>query len=197
MIVTALFYAFALGLIISGALVVTVRRPITAVLFLIAAFANATGLMLLLGAEFMAFILLIVYIGAVAVLFLFVVMMLDARGDDFSPVPSRSFLWIAFCSNFLVLALVVVTACFWPSAGAAGAHVGQGGAQALGRILYTDFMYPFQLAGVILLTAMTGGVVLAGRKRGSVKRQNVFTQKKRAAQDVVSLRKVESGKGAL
>jgi NADH-quinone oxidoreductase subunit J len=197
MIVGAMFYFFASVLIASSVAVVSVRQPVSAVLFLILCFFNAAGLMLLIGAEFLAFILLIVYVGAVAVLFLFVVMMLDVKGEK-SALPLKRFLPISLGVGVVLLAQIITVAWFWPEGQVfASAVVEDENTRVLGRILYTDFIYPFQVSGLVLLTAMIGAIVLTSRKRSTVKRQNVQAQLDCRAEDVVTLHKVESGKGAL
>lgn len=197
MIVGALFYLFALVLIASAVAVVSVRQPVSAVLFLILCFFNAAGLFLLLGAEFLAFILLIVYIGAVAVLFLFVVMMLDVKGE--APATSLRKLWpVSLGVGAILLTQMILMGCLWPQAQAlAPASADIENTRALGRVLYTDFIYPFQVSGLVLLTAMIGAIALTQRGSRGTKRQNVQAQLDRRAEDVVSLRHVESGKGTM
>ncbi|MFA6280418.1 MAG: NADH-quinone oxidoreductase subunit J [Bdellovibrionales bacterium] len=197
MIAGALFCVFALVLIASAVAVVSVRQPVTAVLFLILCFFNAAGLFLLLGAEFLAFILLIVYVGAVAVLFLFVVMMLDVKGGSPS-APLKRFLPASLGVGAVLLAQMVVMAVTWPQAHVALPVVADmENTSALGRVLYTDFIYPFQVSGFVLLTAMIGAIVLTQRGPRGTKRQNVQAQLDRRAEDVVTLHDVKSGKGAL
>ncbi len=197
MIAGAMFYVFALVLIASAVAVVSVRQPVNAVLFLILCFFNAAGLFLLLGAEFLAFILLIVYVGAVAVLFLFVVMMLDVQGDAPRP-PLKRFLPMSLGVGAVLLVQVVVMAVFWPQAQAViSVATDIENTKALGRVLYTDFIYPFQVSGLVLLTAMIGAIALTQRGSRGTKRQNVQAQLDRRAEDVVSLHHVESGKGIL
>ncbi len=197
MIIGALFYLFALVLIASAVAVVSVRQPVNAVLFLILCFFNAAGLFVLLGAEFLAFILLIVYGGAVAVLFLFVVMMLDVKGDV-PRLPLKRFLPLSLGVGAVLLVQVVIMAAFWPEAHAVTSVAADSeNTKALGRVLYTDFIYPFQVSGLVLLTAMIGAIVLTQREPRGTKRQNVQAQLDRRAEDVVTLRHVESGKGAL
>lgn len=195
MIAGAIFYLFAFVLIAAAAGVVSVRQPVSAVLLLILCFFNAAGLMLLIGAEFLAFILLIVYVGAVAVLFLFVVMMLDVKGERSMRV-SKRFLPLSFGVGGLLLAQMTAMAWFWPDL-ATGAPVTAEAenTRLLGRVLYTDFIYPFQVAGLVLLTAMIGAITLAGRKRKNVKRQKVQDQLDCRARDVVTLHTPEIGKG--
>lgn len=200
MIAGLLFYMFALVLIMSAVFVVTARQPVTAVLFLILAFFNASGLFLLAGAEFLAFILLIVYVGAVAVLFLFVVMMLDVKGAP-PREALRAHLPIGLGVGGILLAQMIFALSFWPERSAAIAATASGGGasntHALGRILYTDYAYPFQVLGLILLVAMIGAIALTFRPARKIKKQNVWSQLDRRREDVVEVRKMDSGKGAL
>lgn len=199
MITGLFFYMFALVLIASAVMVVTARQPVHAVLFLILAFFNAAGLFLLLGAEFLAFILLIVYIGAVAVLFLFVVMMLDVRDTEKTPSLRRFLPW-AIGVGSVLLGQILALVWFQPSVTKAAprgvAAEAVENTRALGRILYTDYLYPFQMAGIILLVAMIGAIVLTLRQRKGVKRQNVWDQLDRRREDVIEICKVKSGEGA-
>lgn len=189
MIQTIAFYLFATLVIASGALTVFARNPVHSVLWLILAFFNAAGLMILLGAEFIAMLLIIVYVGAVAVLFLFVVMMLDV---DFAELRA------GFVKNLpLGIALAVVFAAelvFGLGAYRAGGIVmGMGGAnparegasniQAVGELLYTKYIFLFESAGLILLVAMVGAIVLTHRERKGVRPQNVAKQVARRPQD--------------
>ncbi len=197
-----LFYMFATVLVLSAVMVVASRNPVHSVLFLILAFFNAAGLFLLLGAEFAAFILVIVYVGAVAVLFLFVVMMLDI---DFEQL--RKGVWNSLPVGLLVGAVLasqlVMTAINWHSLQTAGgvilspaaANAAKTNTQAIGQILYTDYVYPFQIAGLILLVAMIGAIVLTLRDRGGVLRQNIGNQITRKRSDVLEIRKVQKGTG--
>ncbi len=192
------FYFFAGILLVSAALVISVRNPAHSVLFLIMAFFNGAGLFILLGAEFVAFVLIIVYVGAVAVLFLFVVMMLDI---DFAAVRKGArqhiVLGLAFGAVFLSELYVMFRA--WPRdpvASPAGAIDGElTNTEAIGRVLYTDYIYPFQVSGLILLAAMVGAIVLTLRIRYDVRRQNVGDQLAVRREDAVELRKVTPGTG--
>ena len=201
MIVQALaFYLFAFVTVASGVAVVSARNPVHSVLFLILAFFNSAGLFILLGAEFLAMILVIVYVGAVAVLFLFVVMMLDI---DFAEL-RRGFLQYlpiggAVGLVFLVELLIVLGGwAFAPAATrsiAAPIPANVTNTHALGELIYTHYMYLFQAAGLVLLVAMIGAIVLTHRRRGGVRRQNIADQIARRAEDTVEVRKVEVGKG--
>ncbi|MDX9689554.1 MAG: NADH-quinone oxidoreductase subunit J [Proteobacteria bacterium] len=200
MIAGLLFYMFALVLLASAVGVVTIRRPVPAVLLLILCFFNAAGLFLLLGAEFLAFILLIVYVGAVAVLFLFVVMMLDVRGQDDLRERSRRYLPVGLGMGGVLLVQMLIVALLWqePSSPVAQAAPEQvSNTVALGRVLYTDFIYPFQLAGVILLVAMVGAISLTLRKPRKIKKQKATEQILRRREDVIEIRKIKTGEGAL
>jgi NADH-quinone oxidoreductase subunit J len=192
------FYVFAALTVLAGAMVIVARNPVHAVLFLILAFFNAAGLFVLLGAEFLAMLLVIVYVGAVAVLFLFVVMMLDV---DFAELRA------GFIKNAplgllvggIVLAELVMVLGFrviQPGlAGKAAAPVAAGvsNTAALGQILYTQYVYFFQIAGLILLVAMIGAIVLTLRHKEGVKRQSIAAQNARAKATAMDVVKVPSG----
>lgn len=202
MIPETLFYLFSAVLLISGILVVSARNPVHAVLFLILAFFNAAGLFLLLGAEFVAFILLIVYVGAVAVLFLFVVMMLDINFADLRK-GMRSYLAAGLAVGGVILAQLVFVTGMWVmnpkvlSAAAQNSESKLDNAKALGNVLYTDYVYPFQVSGLILLVAMIGAILLTLRDRKDVRRQSVKQQLDRPISEIIEVVKVESGKGVL
>lgn len=198
MIATLAFYLFAAVLIGSAVMVVSSRNPVHSVLFLILAFFNAAALFLIAGAEFLAMILVIVYVGAVAVLFLFVVMMLDV---DFSALRQgfQRYAPIGGAVGAVLLAELVLVFASWRFADdAAGLRLnptpaGVDNTRALGRILYTDHVLLFQLAGLILLVAMIGAIVLTLRGKPNSKRQNIAAQVARAGS--VNLRKVPTGAG--
>jgi len=203
MIVTSLFfYLFAGMCVASGFMVIAARNPVHSVLFLILAFVNAAGLFVLLGAEFLAMILVVVYVGAVAVLFLFVVMMLDV---DFAEL-GQGFLdylpvGVPIGIVFLIELLLVV------GARAIGGEVPHAitapippissvsNTEALGEVLYTRYIYFFQVAGLVLLIAMIGAIVLTLRHKEGVKRQRAADQVARSRATAVELRKVRSGEG--
>jgi NADH-quinone oxidoreductase subunit J len=198
MIAAAAFYLFAAILIASAVMVVTSRNPVHSVLFLILAFFNAAALFLIAGAEFLAMILVIVYVGAVAVLFLFVVMMLDV---DFSAL-REGFQRYApvggIIGGILFLELLFIFGTWSFADDAAGLRLnptpeGVDNTRALGRILYTDHVWLFQTAGLILLVAMIGAIVLTLRGRPTSKRQDVGRQVARAGS--VNLRQVKTGAG--
>lgn len=191
------FYIFSIVLVASGVMVITVRNPVHAVLFLILAFFNAAGLFILLGAEFLAMILVIVYVGAVAVLFLFVVMTLDI---DFTELRSGSarYLPIALAVGVVLLAeLIFVVGSFAIAPGAIQPTSPDQvtNAAAIGRVLYTKYVYFFELSGGVLLVAMIGTIVLTLRHRSNAKRQNVGRQVGRLRADAVEVVEVETGKG--
>jgi NADH-quinone oxidoreductase subunit J len=198
MIAALAFYLFAAVLIASAVMVVTSRNPVHSVLFLILAFFNAAALFLIAGAEFLAMILVIVYVGAVAVLFLFVVMMLDV---DFSAIREGFQRYApigAVIGAILFLELIFVFGS-WSFADDATAlrlnptPAGVDNTRAIGRILYTDFVWLFQLSGLILLVAMIGAIVLTLRGRTTSRRQDISKQVSRAGS--VQLRQVRSGAG--
>jgi NADH-quinone oxidoreductase subunit J len=199
MIAAAAFYLFAAILIASAVMVVTQRNPVHSVLFLILAFFNAAALFLIAGAEFLAMILVIVYVGAVAVLFLFVVMMLDidfARLREgfqrYAPIGA-----VIGGILFLELLLVLGAWTFADQAGELRLAPSPGGAvtntEALGQLIYTDYVYLFQVAGLILLVAMIGAIVLTLRERPGTRRQSVAVQIARSGS--ISLEKVPVGAG--
>ncbi len=198
----AFFYLFAFVAVASAFMVIAARNPVHSVLYLILTFFNAAGLFLLTGAEFLAMILLVVYVGAVAVLFLFVVMMLDV---DFAELKSGSLQYApigALVGIILAAELVIVVAgySFAPELGTAVAHptpdiAVRHNTAALGDILYTDYIYLFQIAGMILLVAMIGAIVLTLRHKEGVKRQNIAAQVARTPATAIEVKKVETGKG--
>jgi NADH-quinone oxidoreductase subunit J len=201
MIVQAImFYVFAVLAVASGVLVVSSRNPVHSVLFLIVAFFNAAGLFVVIGAEFLAMILVIVYVGAVAVLFLFVVMMLDI---DFVQLRSGfvRYLPIGALVGFILLAELVLVIGSWvvapgvPSAAAASAAggVSLSNTRALGDILYTRYLFAFQASGLILLVAMIGAIVLTLRHRADVRRQSIAEQLARTRAQTVEVVKVPIG----
>ena len=198
MIISAIFfYLFSAVTIGSGVMVIGSRNPVHSVLFLILAFVNSAGLFMLLGAEFLAMILVVVYVGAVAVLFLFVVMMLDV---DFVQLRQGflSYLPIGAVIGVVLLAELIVVLGGWyfaPTATAAPVVplAAASNTAALGNILYTRYVLFFQAAGFILLVAMIGAIVLTLRHKAGVKRQSIAVQVARPA--IIDIRKVEPGKG--
>lgn len=199
MIEGILFYMFALVLLFSAVMVVTVRNPVHAVLFLVLAFFNGSALFLTLGAEFLAFVLLIVYVGAIAVLFLFVVMMLGAQTAQVRhTLKKEAPLALGIGGLLFVQMLVAVLA--WPVQEIMPAMQSMvettENTRALGHVLYTEFAFPFQISGLILLVAIIGAIVLTLRTRCKVKRQNVHDQMACDPKEVVELRHVKTGEGA-
>ena len=194
------FYLFSGVIVASAVMVIASRNPVHSVLFLILCFFNAAGLFILMGAEFLAMILVVVYVGAVAVLFLFVVMMLDVdfvelrRGMlNYLPVGGTIGLIL-----LVELALVVGSWVADPGAiqiAAAPTPAGMTNTEALGRILYTQYIYYFQAAGLVLLVAMIGAIVLTLRHKPGVKRQNVAAQVARGPATAIEIRKVKPGQG--
>jgi len=198
---TIAFYVFAVVAILSATLVVANRNPVYSVLFLVLTFFNAAGLFVLLGAEFLAMMLVVVYVGAVAVLFLFVVMMLDINFVELRQG------FVRYMPIGLIVGLVLVAELiFVLGSGAVAPVLGQaiamptppldqmGNTQALGTILYTHYFYLFQSAGLILLVAMIGAIVLTHREREGVKRQKIANQVARGRESVAVV-KVQSGSG--
>jgi NADH-quinone oxidoreductase subunit J len=195
------FYLFGAVAIAAAVMVIAARNPVHSVLFLILAFFNGAGLFILLGAEFLAFILVIVYVGAVAVLFLFVTMMLDV---DFAELRQGMLTYMPVGATIglillVELALVLGTWTITPEALRLVAAPTPDAAvitntEALGAILYTRYIYFFQAAGMILLVAMIGAIVLTLRHREGVRRQNIADQVARG-RDAVEVRKVRSGQG--
>jgi NADH-quinone oxidoreductase subunit J len=200
MITALAFYALAAILIASAVMVVTARNPVHSVLFLILAFFNAAGLFLIAGAEFLAMILVIVYVGAVAVLFLFVVMMLDIDFARLREGFQRYAPIGAVIGGILFLELLLVLGT-WRFTGAGDLRLapnpggGVSNTEAIGRLLYTDYVYLFQGAGLILLVAMIGAIVLTLRHKQGVKRQNISVQVARTPATAVEVVKVKPGQG--
>jgi NADH-quinone oxidoreductase subunit J len=194
------FYVLATVTIASALAVVTARNPVHSVLWLILSFFSAAGLFVLLGAEFLAMLLVVVYVGAVAVLFLFVVMMLDV---DFAQLRAgfARYLPLALVVATVLLVEMIIVSSAVAERGAAGrgavvaATPGLTNAEAIGRVLYTDFVYFFQAAGMILLVAMIGAIVLTLRHRPNVRRQSVSRQTSRLRKDSVEVVKVPTGQG--
>ena len=198
MIAAAAFYLFAGILIASAVMVVTSRNPVHSVLFLILCFFNAAALFLLAGAEFLAMILVIVYVGAVAVLFLFVVMMLDVDFAQLREGFQRYAPVGAVVGGILLLELLLVLGSWGFASDVEGLRLNPiqpevENTRALGRVLYTDHVWLFQLSGLILLVAMIGAIVLTLRGKPQSRRQDISRQVARAGS--VNLRKVPLGAG--
>jgi NADH-quinone oxidoreductase subunit J len=200
MITAILFYIFAAILLVSAAMVVSARNPVHSVLFLILAFFNAAALFLIAGAEFLAMILVIVYVGAVAVLFLFVVMMLDV---DFAELRSGYQRYLPVGATvgavlFVELAAVLGGWRLAPSAGQlrmSPIPSGVSNTEALGQVLYTDYVFLFQTAGLILLVAMIGAIVLTLRDRKSSRHQDIRRQTERTVVETLQMMSVSVGAG--
>ncbi|CBS87421.1 NADH-quinone oxidoreductase subunit J [Azospirillum lipoferum] len=196
------FYVFAALLVASGVMVISARNPVHSVLFLILAFFQAAGLCVLMGAEFIAMILVIVYVGAVAVLFLFVVMMLDInfrelRKGAMEALPLGALVGLILLAELAaVLGGWIVAPNVATVAGAPTPALDQvTNTHALGRLMYTQYVYLFQASGIVLLIAMIGAIVLTLRHRPGVRKQNVGAQISRRREDVVVIRKVTTGEG--
>ena len=195
MIETLFFYLFASITCLAGLMVISSRNPVHSVLFLILAFFNAAGLFVLLGAEFLAMLLVVVYVGAVAVLFLFVVMMLDINFVELREGFQR-YMPLGLGVGGVLLAEILFV--FFNSADMPETVVmvnEVSNTRALGRILYTDYIYLFQLAGLILLVAMIGAIALTLRKRENVRRQSIASQTERTRADTIEVVSVPSNTG--
>ena len=193
-----LFYIFAAVAVASGVMVISARNPVHSVLFLILAFFNAAGLFVLIGAEFLAMILVIVYVGAVAVLFLFVVMMLDI---DFASL-RRGFtanLPFGIIIALVLLGEIIVAVSAWKAGPALSGHAIPAAAQpnivALGQLLYSRYLFAFEIAGLILLVAMVGAIVLTHRSRGDLRTPKVSKQIRRRPEEAVRVLDPAVGEG--
>jgi NADH-quinone oxidoreductase subunit J len=201
-VTAAFFYLFATITVASGFMVIASRNPVQAVLFLILAFVNAAGLFLMMGAEFLAMILVIVYVGAVAVLFLFVVMMLDVdfaelRQGFLQYLPVGGLIGAVFLLELILVigAYVVDPGLVRSPAIAIPSPEVMTNTEALGQVLYTRYFYFFQAAGLILLVAMIGAIVLTLRERVGVRRQDISKQNARTQETAVEVRKVPFRQG--
>jgi NADH-quinone oxidoreductase subunit J len=203
MIINAIFFYLFAGITVASAvMVISARNPVHSVLFLILAFVNAAGLFVLLGAEFLAMILIVVYVGAVAVLFLFVVMMLDV---DFAELRRGflNYLPVGALVGVVMLAELLVVLGAWVIAPEVAKAITApilpisevSNTQALGLVLYTRYVYFFQAAGLILLVAMVGAIVLTLQHKPSVKRQNIANQNARGRATAIEVVQVKSGQG--
>jgi NADH-quinone oxidoreductase subunit J len=199
-----LFYLFSFVLLTSSFVVVGTRNTIYSVLFLILAFFNAAGLFILLGAEFLAMLLIVVYVGAIAVLFLFVVMMLNVDNDEVQKIKTKfnKYSFIAFFIGtvlFIEISLIIQpSTMLFDNKTAKSLEIAKdvSNSEAIGNVLYTDFIFPFQLSGMILFVAMIGAIVLTLRDQTRfIRKQNIGQQVARTRSDSVKLEKVESGKG--
>ncbi|MEK9725643.1 MAG: NADH-quinone oxidoreductase subunit J [Rhodospirillaceae bacterium] len=202
MIQALAFYMFAAIAVASAVLVISARNPVHSVLFLILAFFNAAGLFVLLGAEFLAMILVVVYVGAVAVLFMFVVMMLDINFVELRQ-GFLQYLPVGALVGLILLAELATLVGGWvigPEAAKSGAHPAPApevatNTHAIGDLIYTHYIYLFQAAGMVLLVAMIGAIVLTHRRREGVKKQDIGRQLDRNPANSVEVRKVETGRG--
>jgi NADH-quinone oxidoreductase subunit J len=203
MIVQALaFYMFAGILTLSALMVITARNPVHSVLFLILAFFNGAGLFVLLGAEFLAMILIIVYVGSVAVLFLFVVMMMDVDSASLRKGSMR-YIPLGLILGGVLLFEFVTIYTYWRSATGIKTNIAVNqstieevsNTKAIGMVLYTDYVFAFQMAGLILLVAMIGSIVLTLRSRPNVRKQNMLDQHNRQASDVLEIKRVTPNTG--
>ena len=201
MILPALFFYLVAGVCVASAVMVIVsRNPVHSVLYLILAFVNASGLFVLMGAEFLGMMLIVVYVGAVAVLFLFVIMMLDV---DFLELREGfiQYLPVGVVIGGIFLFELLLTVGAWvinPSVSktiTAPIPTNVSNTEALGLVLYTKYVHYFQLSGMVLLVAMIGAIVLTLRHKASVKRQDINVQNARAPDMAMALRKVASGQG--
>jgi len=196
------FYLFAIAVVVGGLLTVTARNPVHSVLWLILCFLSAAGLFVLLGAEFVAMLLIIVYVGAVAVLFLFVVMMLDVNFAELKAEMAK-YIPIAGLIGVVLLMQLVLVFGTWTYSDGIDARLGNPApavdemhnTQALGMLLYDQYFLLFQLSGLILLVAMIGAIVLTLRHRVDVKRQNVVAQMMRDPKTAMELKDVKPGQG--
>ena len=196
------FYLFATLVVASAALVILARNPVHSVLWLIVAFFNAAGLMVLVGAEFIAMLLVIVYVGAVAVLFLFVVMMLDIDFAELRAGFVRNFPLGIAIALVLLAELVLGIGAYRAGSmqlgtpdGTAAALVGHSNIESIGALLYSRYLFLFESAGLILLVAMIGAILLTLRHRKDIKRQNVLQQMWRDPAKAMELKDVKPGQG--
>ena len=195
------FYLFSLVAVLSALMVISARNPVHSVLFLILSFVNASGLFVLLGAEFLAMILVVVYVGAVAVLFLFVVMMLDInfvklREGFLQYLPFGALLGIVL---IVELGIIFLTKSFSENSLTKFIQSPKineiENTKLIGNVLYTDYFYLFQISGLILLVAMVGSITLTLRDRGQVKRQNISKQNFKNANEAIEKKKIKLGEG--
>ena len=195
------FYLLAVATVVAGLLVVSAKNPVHSVLFLITAFFSAAGLFVLLGAEFLAMLLIVVYVGAVAVLFLFVVMMLDVdfaelRQGFAQYLPIGSLVAGVLTIETIMVAVKVATdGAAAKLTGPMASPVGVPNTEAIGRVLYTDYIFFFQLAGLVLLVAMIGAIVLTLRHKPGVKRQNIGLQNARTPKTGMEIVQIKPGAG--
>jgi NADH-quinone oxidoreductase subunit J len=195
------FWILSIVIVVSAFAVISARNPVHSVLFLITAFFSAAGLFVLMGAEFLAMLLVIVYVGAVAVLFLFVVMMLDV---DFAALKQGFTRYLplgALVAGALVIEMLIVAISVAQTGAAAknatplASTAHQSNVESIGRVLYTDYIYYFQIAGLVLLVAMIGAIVLTLKHRPNIKRQNIADQVARTPAKGMRVVQIKSGEG--
>lgn len=199
-IANIIFYLFSSVLVASALAVVTMRNPVHSVLFLILAFFNAAGLFILLGAEFLAMLLVIVYVGAVAVLFLFVVMMLNVSVERFRQGLSKYSRIGALVALVILLELGFIyingsDSLVFGSQIASPINYGITNTQSLGRVIYTDYLLLFQASGLVLLVAMIGAIVLTFTPRDKMRKQNIAQQNSRKPSKTMQIVKVKPKQG--
>jgi len=191
------FYMIAAIVVLSAVFVIAARNPVHSVLWLILTFFSAAGLLVLIGAEFLAMLLVVVYVGAVAVLFLFVVMMLDVDFAEFKQGTLRYWPFALLVGLVLLAQLAMVA--FVGGGTPAGEFDASPGAptnaEAIGYVMYTDYILLFQLSGIILLIAMVGAIVLTLRHRPHIKRQDIAKQTARRREDAIEMKDPAPGQG--
>jgi NADH-quinone oxidoreductase subunit J len=200
MLASIAFYVLSAIAVISAFAVISARNPVHSVLFLILTFFNAAGLFVLLGAEFLAMLLVVVYVGAVAVLFLFVVMMLDVdfaelKQGFLSYMPVGAIIALALLGELGLVASAAMSADGAPIALQPAQQGGVTNAEAIGQVLYTDYLLVFQMAGLVLFVAMIGAIVLTLRRRPGVKKQDIAAQVGRKRSEGVELKDIRPGQG--
>jgi NADH-quinone oxidoreductase subunit J len=200
MLAAIAFYVLAAIAVISAFAVISARNPVHSVLFLILTFFTAAGLFVLMGAEFLAMLLVVVYVGAVAVLFLFVVMMLDVDFAELKQgflayMPVGAIIALALFGELALVASAAMSAHGAPIALATQGQSEVTNAEAIGRVLYTDYLLVFQLAGLVLFVAMVGAIVLTLRHRPGVKKQDIAAQVARKRSEGVELKDIRPGQG--
>ena len=203
MIQTIAFYLFASLVIASGVLTIMARNPVHSVLWLILAFFNAAGLMVLVGAEFLAMLLVVVYVGAVAVLFLFVVMMLDIDFAEMRAGFMRNFPFGIAIALVLLAELVLGIGAYRAGAlqlgtpdGSAAPLLGESNIESIGAVLYSQYLFLFEAAGIVLLVSMVGAIVLTHREQKSVRgHQNITRQVRRSPDEAIVMKQPTIGQG--
>ena len=196
------FYLFSIITVVAAVMVISARNPVHSVLFLILAFFNSAGLFVLLGAEFLAMVMVVVYVGAVAVLFMFVVMMLDVNIAELRQGFLQYLPLGGIVGLVLLMELAIVVGGFVISPEVSGRFAAPipvpsdiANTEALGNIIYTKYVYFFQAAGIILLVAMIGAIVLTHRSREGTRKQRISEQVNRRPEDTIEIKKVSTGSG--